>query len=103
MRHVSSRSGVATLRTAIHLLLTYLPRSACKHVRETELLDLGGVWRNELCVGLAIKTSRVRLPAGARLHNDTWQVVHTRVSSRRTVQFDMPANGNTMPHTGSYL
>ena len=24
MRHVSSRSGVATLRTAIHLLLTYL-------------------------------------------------------------------------------
>jgi len=25
MWHVSSRSGVATLRTAIHLLLTYLP------------------------------------------------------------------------------
>jgi len=24
MRHVSSRSGVATLRTAIHLLLTYI-------------------------------------------------------------------------------
>jgi len=24
MRHVSSRTGVATLRTAIHLLLTYL-------------------------------------------------------------------------------
>ena len=27
MWHVSSRSGVATLRTAIHLLLTYLPKS----------------------------------------------------------------------------
>jgi len=26
--HVSSRSGVATLRTAIHLLLTYLPTTA---------------------------------------------------------------------------
>ena len=26
MYHVSSRSGVATLRTAIHFLLTYLPR-----------------------------------------------------------------------------
>jgi len=25
--HVSSRSGVATLRTAIHLLLTYLPQT----------------------------------------------------------------------------
>ena len=28
--HVSSRSGVATLRTAIHLLLTYL-LSVCGH------------------------------------------------------------------------
>ena len=28
MWHVSSRSGVATLRTAIHLLLTYLPKMA---------------------------------------------------------------------------
>jgi len=26
IRHVSSRSDVATLRTAVHLLLTYLPR-----------------------------------------------------------------------------
>ena len=28
MWHVSSRSSVATLRTAIHLLLTYLPLDA---------------------------------------------------------------------------
>ena len=32
MWHVSSRSGVATLRTAIHLLLTYLLHSqVCPH------------------------------------------------------------------------
>jgi len=29
MWHVRSRSGVATLRTAIHLLLTYLLTSRC--------------------------------------------------------------------------
>jgi len=33
MRHVSSRSGVATLRTAIHLLLTYLH---CVHRRRKQ-------------------------------------------------------------------
>ena len=35
MLHVSSRSGVATLRTAIHLLLTYLHRqlTSCLIVR----------------------------------------------------------------------
>ena len=32
MRHVSSRSGVATLRTAIHLLLTYLLCDPIWHV-----------------------------------------------------------------------
>ena len=35
MWHVSSRSGVATLRTAMHLLLTYLrslERAAARHL-----------------------------------------------------------------------
>jgi len=31
MWHVSSRSGVATLRTAIHLLLTYLPKQVVSY------------------------------------------------------------------------
>ena len=45
MWHVSSRSGVATLRTAIHLLLTYLLTLATKDssnlfksIRLTELV-----------------------------------------------------------------
>ena len=33
MWHVSSRSGVATLRTAIHLLLTYLQQFS-KHLKQ---------------------------------------------------------------------
>ena len=37
MWHVSSRSGVATLRTAIHLLLTYL------HIRLTAIFS-GATW-----------------------------------------------------------
>ena len=36
--HVSSRSGVATLRTAIHLLLTYLP----------DLMDIGMNYRGRV-------------------------------------------------------
>jgi len=32
MWHVSSRSGVATLRTAIHLLLTYLQMRHCETI-----------------------------------------------------------------------
>jgi len=36
MWHVSSRSGVATLRTAIHLLLTYLlTYLLCARVQQT--------------------------------------------------------------------
>ena len=39
MWHVSSRSGVATLRTAIHLLLTYLLTMLCNgYVTETRKL-----------------------------------------------------------------
>ena len=34
MCHVSSRSGVATLRTAIHLLLTYLLPVSCRNDSE---------------------------------------------------------------------
>ena len=37
MWHVSSRSGVATLRTAIHLLLTYLPAEVLLRVGRSEL------------------------------------------------------------------
>jgi len=44
MWHVSSRSGVATLRTAIHLLLTYLLMKCTKsdEMRRRLGADLGG-------------------------------------------------------------
>jgi len=38
MWHVSSRSGVATLRTAIHLLLTYLLPVSCRNDSEIRLV-----------------------------------------------------------------
>ena len=45
MWHVSSRSGVATLRTAIHLLLTYLLTYLLSTLLHVTLPDLGAVFR----------------------------------------------------------
>jgi len=39
MWHVSSRSGVATLRTAIHLLHTYITVERCRHERHAARRD----------------------------------------------------------------
>ena len=54
MWHVSSRSGVATLRTAIHLLLTYLHvTGVCAFVTNDSFVETDGwidlVFATEYC------------------------------------------------------
>ena len=41
MRHVSSRSGVATLQTAIHLLLTYSLNRKCLYTQRAAIVNEG--------------------------------------------------------------
>jgi len=51
MWHVSSRSGVATLQTAIHLLLTYLLTASDAYNRKSRQYDLRSstVTNSEFC------------------------------------------------------
>ena len=57
MWHVSSRSGVATLRTAIHLLLTYLEENIGILTRDTSFVVCLGLHlvANGLCKSGKIK------------------------------------------------
>ena len=103
MWHVSSRSGAATLRTAIHLLLTYLlgPIIAiserlvglyvCLHIPTATSMDrLRGVFFECTCAwwsgGVVARALRLRLQSQVRSAavplsgNNLGQVVHTRAS-----------------------
>jgi len=70
MWHASSRSGVATLRTAIHLLLTYTAVAVVTNKHDCDEHDI--VWG---CVGVRIRTlseshnfTQIRNPTGLQTH-----------------------------------
>jgi len=55
MWHVSSRSGVATLRTAIHLLLTYLLTPLLRRHR----MPFAGMTLKRLVTGLLVQLMKL--------------------------------------------
>ena len=65
MWHVSSRSGVATLRTAIHLLLTYVSR--CYSVPGIGMTDYADV---RVCLRVCLSAS-----ISPELHVWSWGVL----------------------------
>ena len=66
MWHMSSRSGVATLRTAIHLLLTYLLNRQNRElriiitiIRDIFIVAQNRTWCNRTSVNLAISLLKI--------------------------------------------
>ena len=77
MWHVSSRSGVATLRTAIHLLLTYLLESeriraleAKREQRKTATIRSAACYPCQICGQTDVRRELGCTPTLARINTD---------------------------------
>jgi len=77
MWHVSSRSGVATLRTAIHLLLTYLLESeriraleAEREQRKTATIRSAACYPCQICGQTDVRRELDCTPTLARINTD---------------------------------
>jgi len=89
--HVSSRSGVATLRTAIHLLLTYLLTDALHRLSETHfgklssvvtrllLLSLGSRHSSRGFLSFLFSVAHCLAPASLKLRPTLWRYIQIRL------------------------